>query len=342
MALVSGAPCSIADVKGHLDPGKSNADDATIELMINAFAASFERITERRLALTARTEYFDASGAGLAGGPTALLRLPAYPISESPAPVIYDDPARAFAASTLLTENADYVVDYRNGLIRKISASWFELGFSSPNRVGPGTVYSHMTPDSFRPGRLSIKVTWTGGLVTPRPAGPAAPSVAANGAGNVNGTVRYRIATITSGVETVASTSTAFVANNNIARLTFAAPGASSTTRIYRMKSGQSIYYRVADVAGTATQYDDNIADGSLDTATLAKEEGPISAPDDLREACVMQTTLWFQRRSDPGRISISGTGQGQVVYARADRGALLPFVQSVFDSYTQIPLGSV
>lgn len=338
VSLVGHALCSISDVKLRLPQEQSDQTDALIARLINSFSTQAENYTSRKFEITSRTITPD----GLTGGGQQIsdLVLPAYPIATSPAPQVWEDSERSFGATTLLTENTDYVVDYTNGVIRRISSTILAEHGSSFQYFGArlDRPRGFATESLWDFGRQTIKVTWTGGVVTPRTAAPATPSVAANGAGDLDGSYRYGYSVIDSdGNESVVSTEVAVTASSNTMRVTYTDPGAGSTVRLYRSQEGYSTLYHLTDVAGgSGTTYDDNIADGSLDTAVVPYGAGPRVVPDDLLEACAMQVTDWLGRSQEPGIVRISQSGAGAMggTATFRDRGTFIPYVQMVLDSY--------
>lgn len=338
VSLVGHALCSISDVKLRLPSEQSDQTDALLARLINSFSTQAEQYTSRQFEIKSRTITPD----GLTGGGQQLsdLLLPAYPILEDPAPQVWEDELRTFGATSLLTENSDYVVVYENGIIRRIantilaehqpSFSYFGSGLDRPRGFAADASWDY--------GRKTIKITWTGGIVTPRTAAPATPSVATNGAGSLNGSYRYAYSVIDSdGNESVVSTEIAATASNNTLRLTYTDPGAGSTVRIYRTQEGYSVLYHLTDIAGGAgTTYDDNVSDGSLDTGVVPYGSGPRVVPDDLLEACAMQVVDWAGRSQEPGIVRISQSGSGVMggTATFRDRGTFIPYVQMVLDSY--------
>lgn len=339
VSLVGHALCSIADVKLRLPQDQSDQADALIAVLINSFSTYAENYTQRKFQYTARTSYFD--GVNESGSAIAEIQLPAFPIASSPALQIWQDSSRAFASDALLTENTDYVINSDTGTVRKISPtifadmqpsySYYGARLERPRGMG--------TDCWFAFGHKTIKVTWTGGIVTARAASPTTPTLAEGASGVLSGTYRYGYSTINaSGEETALSVEAPITVTDKRVTVTFVNPGAGYTVRLYRSQEGYSTLYHLADVAGGATTtYSDNIADGSLDQGVAPYGAGPLSVPDDLREAAMMQVTDWFGRRNEPGVSRVSSSGGNAFPGGSAsyqDKMPILPFVGMVLDTY--------
>jgi hypothetical protein len=105
------------------------------------------------------------------------------------------------------------------------------------------------------------------GLPLGQPTGT--PSLATNGAGNVNGTVQYAYTESDNSGETTLSASASIAATNNTIRVTMPQPRRGTISRkLYRTASGGSTFKLVHEFnSGTgffATLWDDSVADGSL------------------------------------------------------------------------------
>lgn len=342
VALVDHALCSISDVKLRMPSETSDQSDSLIANLINSFSTFAENRCQRKFLVTSRTEYF--GGYGSSGTPLTEIQLPAYPIDTSATIYVYEDTNRTFAASSLLTENTNYVVDYASGVVRRMPLQQL-VPYGDPYGVywlGNTRTYPRgaMNDCYWAYGDRTVKIIWTGGLVTKRTAAPATGSAASNGSGALDGSFRYAHATIDSnGYESVASVEVPISVADKTIRYSFSAPGAGNTTRIYRSETNENILYHVADVAGTATFYDDNIADGSLNRSIVPYGAGPRVVPEDLREACATQVMDWFQRRDMPGIVRVSqqagGVSGGAATFLTRDKVPLLPYVAQVLDTYT-------
>lgn len=180
LTLVSHALCGLEDARQHYAADTSSQHDDYLTQAINAFSTAAEEMCGRHFEITERTEYFDAGIPGGPKGPTAQIALSAFPISLTATLTIYDDNRRQFASSSLLTVNTDYVVNYDLGTITRISTRYFDAGFDlTGGGWGRGRFQAELDPPHFTPGVQSIKVTYTGGLVTPQlnddgtPVGPS-------------------------------------------------------------------------------------------------------------------------------------------------------------------------
>lgn len=337
VSLVGHALCSIADVKLRMPSEQSDQSDGLIALLINSFSTQAEQYTGRQFEIKERTIYPDGITNG--GQLTSDIVLPAFPIDEDSPPEVYADSERTFAASSQMTEDTDYVVDYANGVIRRISPTI--LAENQPSYAYFGSMLDRprgMSADQWWDfGRKNIKIVWTGGIVTPRPAAPTTPTLTEDVAtsANLSGTFRYCYSTInnTTGYESAASVSVPITVDDKKVVVTFANPGAGYTVRLYRSQEGYSTMYHLVDVAGGATTtYLDDIADGSLNQSLQPKGAGPVVVPDDLREVAMQQVVDWVGRASEPGLVRVSQTGSGSATFR--DRNALLPYVKMVLDSY--------
>lgn len=342
VALVDHALCSLSDIKLRMPSETSDQSDSLISNLINSFSTFAENRCGRKFLSTSRTEYF--GGFGASGTPLTEIQLQAYPVDTSVSVTVYEDPQRAFGAETLLTENTNYIIDYVAGVVRRIPLAQLVPFYDPalPYNWGLGRNYPRgsMNDVYWAYGDRTVKITWTGGLVTKRSSAPATGSAASNGTGVLDGSFRYCHAVIDSNsYESVASVEVPLTVTDKTVRYSFAAPGASYTVRIYRSESNDNILYHVADVAGTATYYDDNIADGSLNKSITPFSAGPRVVPDDLREACATQVVDWFVRRDMPGIVRVSsqaaGVSGGAATYLTRDKVPLLPYVAQVLDSYT-------
>ena len=331
IVLVPQALCSVEDVKQQLgDAEMSSANDVIIAMLINGFALGAEGYCNRPFEIKSRTDYFDTTLAGGPGGPSRMLQLPAYPLTTATV-AVYDDPAQLFGADSLLEEGVDYVVDRVAGMVTKTGALVYEAG--ALLSLGNARPY-------FAGGPHSVKVVSTGGLVVPRPAGPAVPTTVASGTG-LSGQYRHVVTTVdANGVESCASVaSVALTLVDQGAAVTFANPGVGASTRIYRTNEtgiDAKFYYsgQVAGDAGGAQTYTDTVADDALDLDRQPPAAGPLTVDDGLRTAAMMQVIDWFNRRKRPGEAQVVATGQGNVVYAHRDKNPYLPMVQSILDGF--------
>jgi hypothetical protein len=351
VSLLAQALCSLDDVKLHLASYNSGANDDLLARLINSFTAASEKHCHRSWLYGQRTEYFDSGFPGSTGGVTSRLFVTAPPIASSPAITVNDDPqGHTFASITQLVQNTDYVVNYNNGMIEKMTPLWYDVGFTqSPRR---STFRRELRIYGFQPGIQSIQVVYTGGLVTPRSDAPALPTLSTSGSG-LTGAYLYRISTITGSdpnTETVATVPGNITLTNQGGHLVFANPGTGFSTNIYRSKDqGASgtvnpICYFVASVAGDSggnQSYTDTTLDTSLTTAITAPNEGPITVPDELREACATQVVDWFMRRDKPGEIGMTQTGQGGVTFIRK-QGPYLQIVDEILKQYRRGTMLSV
>lgn len=341
VSLVGHALCSISDVKLRMPAEQSDQTDALIARLINSFSTQAEQYTGRQFEIKSRTIFPDGMTNG--GQPAADIILPAFPIDPDTPPDVRVDAERAFGSATVLTEDTDYVVDYANGIVRRICPNL--LAENQPSYAYFGAILDRprgMAADNpWDFGRKNIKIVWTGGITVPRPAAPATPSLAEDGSGSAHlkGTFRYCYSVInnTTGYESVASVEVPITINNKKIIVTFTNPGAGHAVRLYRSQEGYSAMYHLADVPGGATTtYLDDIADGSLDQSRNPESPGPVVVPDDLREAAMMQVTDWLGRAQDPGiiRVSQSGGGMPGGTATFRDKQAFIPYVRMVLDSY--------
>lgn len=334
-----GLLCSVADVKLRAqttnNPTSSGSDALTLRL-IKSFSHAFEQRTGRKITKVERTSLFSGSNPG--GGPSAKIFLPAFPVDPEADLTVFADPKRVFPASTELTENEDYIVDRTEGVITKISSDFFGLGSPVSDIMQYG--FSGLLPKpkaTFAAGQNTVQVTWNGGLATMRAAAPAAPSLTNHAAGNVKGTQRYCITTVSAaGVESIASFTSGITlpSTGRVVRLAFTVP-AGHTVRIYRTSAPNGFYYGFLAETGTSP-YDDDLV--VVDESVTPPGEGPIEVPFDLSEACVMQVSDWLSRREDPGMIRLSQSGGGvpggSATFYVGGKSPFLPYVESVIESY--------
>lgn len=327
-SLVRHALCSVRDVKLRLDETMGTTKDELLISLINSISTHAQDRTGREFEIKARTKLFD--------GPIGTLALPAYPVDSAETFEVFADRERAFAAATELTLNTNFTVDYPEGIIHYLGTNIFDAGFGgtrlfTPQMRGQGLGY----------GPQSIKVNWTGGIITPTPAAPALPSVADDGAGVLTGIFRWRIAkyTTATGIETAATASVTLELAAKKALLGFANPGVGAETRIYRTGASENESFYLATVAGTsggAQTYSDNNLDAVLDTTISAPEAGPLVVPEGLRGAAASQVAHWYKNRNDDARVQQSQSMGGSIIFTR-DGKPLLPFVTSAICEYARI-----
>lgn len=116
-------------------------------------------------------------------------------------------------------------------------------------------------------GNAQFPVKIGRGLPLGQPTGT--PSLATNGAGNVNGTVQYAYTEYDNTGETVISASASIAASNNTIRVTMPQTRRGAIgRRLYRTVSGGSVFKLLHDFGSStgffATLWDDSVADGSL------------------------------------------------------------------------------
>jgi len=123
---------TLADLKSYL--GLSDVThDTLLTALIARASEAIERYCSREFAQVARTEYYDGRGV-----PRLVLRQ--RPVAASPAPVVYDDPAREFGADSAVRAG-DIILHADEGIIE------LALGV-------------------FSDGSLNVKVTYTAGYAT--------------------------------------------------------------------------------------------------------------------------------------------------------------------------------